>query len=183
MKAHLNLAHFYWKQWVSSGDTVIDATMGNGHDTFFLAQLLNGKGRLIGYDIQAEAIEQTKARLQTLSESERAIVSLQHKSHIFFSEKEVKLIVYNLGYLPGGDKSATTKTENTLKSLKHALEAIGSMGAISITCYPGHPEGAKEEAGIFDFVKKLSSREWNVCYHQWINRPQSPSLFFLRNLG
>ena len=57
-----------------------------------------------------------------------------------------KLIVYNLGYLPGSDKLLTTKTSSTLLSVEKALSLIAPNGAISITCYPGHEEGKKEEA-------------------------------------
>jgi hypothetical protein len=87
--------------------------------------------------------------------------------------------VYNLGYLPGGKKSITTQTDTTLESVKLSLELLADDGAISITCYPGHEEGAREEKELLAFAETLSSKEWNVCQHKWLNRPRSPSLLWL----
>src|SRR5215211_3302260 len=118
MKPHLMQAHKYWKEFFQPGDTIIDATIGNGHDTFFLAQLLQGEGTLIGYDIQPAAVEQTKKRLEGLPIAFRKIICLKLKSHASFDESSAKLIVYNLGYLPGGDKTVTTQCTATLQSIK-----------------------------------------------------------------
>lgn len=179
MKEHLKLAHNYWKGHVLPGDTIIDATCGTGQDTLFLAQLLQGKGRLIGYDIQKSALEKTQQRLLDLSLEERALVTLKEASHDTFSEENVALIVYNLGYLPGGDKSLTTQTVSTLKSLRSALER---SSAISIMCYPGHEEGKREEEAILEFVAQLPSHQWNVCYHKWVNRKNYPSLIWISKI-
>jgi hypothetical protein len=160
--------------------TVIDATVGNGHDTFFLASLLKGKGRLIGYDIQPKALEQTQKRLAKLPDNWREIVNLRLESHALFSESNVKLIVYNLGYLPGGDKTITTQTESTLLSIRSALHCLDSHGAISIMCYPGHTEGQKELIFIKDFLKSLPSNRWHICQHEWINRPLAPTWIWLQ---
>ena len=183
MKSHLIFAHNSWEKCVAPGDTVIDATVGNGHDIFFLTQLLKGQGRLIGYDIQPQALAQTQKRLASLPDpSWRDIVELRLQSHAFFSETDVKLIVYNLGYLPGADKTITTQTESTLSSIQSALSCLSTEGAISITCYPGHTEGAHELAAIVEFLKVLPKDRWNVCHHVWINRPLSPSWFWLQAL-
>ena len=182
MKPHLTFAHNSWKKCVTPGDTVIDATVGNGHDTFFLAQLLKGQGRLIGYDIQPQALAQTQKRLAGLPDSWRGIVELREQSHAPLFETEVKLIVYNLGYLPGGDKTLTTQTKSTVLSIQSALSCLTSDGSISITCYPGHAEGALEQAAIIEFLKTLPTDQWNVCHHAWINRPLSPTWIWLQVL-
>lgn len=179
-QSHLHVAKEYWKKIVRPGDTVIDATLGNGHDAFFLAHLLQGKGHLIGYDIQPEAISKTKVLLETLPKGANQGIELRLLSHNSFLEKEAKLIVYNLGYLPGGDKTLTTRRETTLTSVENALKIIQMGGAISITCYPGHPEGALEESSLIDFVKTLSPKHWNVLFHQWLNRNQAPSLLWIQ---
>lgn len=179
-KPYIDLAHYFWRKWISPGDSVIDATLGNGHDTLFLAKLLKGKGKLVGYDIQTRAIEQTKKRLESLSENERSIVRLCLRSHTQFLECGVKLVVYNLGYLPGGDKSITTQAETSLISLKAALQAISESGRISLTCYPGHPEGKEEETLLKNFLKTLPSKQWEVSHHQWPNRNNYPSLFLIQ---
>lgn len=169
MKNHLDLAHFYWKKTVSEHDTVIDATCGNGYDTLFLAEL---NVKIIAYDIQLEAIEATRTKVPH--------ALFRHQSHAQFEESEAALIVYNLGYLPGGDKNLTTRCSTTLQSLQYAVQI--ATKALSITCYPGHDEGAKEEKMVIDFAATLNPKIWHVCYHQWLNRHKSPSLLWLSRL-
>ncbi len=94
--------------------------------------------------------------------------------------KAAKLIIYNLGYLPRGDKTITTKVDTTIASLKSALPLIKPGGAVSVTCYPGHPEGAIEEKEIRLWSKQLPPEIWNICFHRFPNRKQSPSLFLLQ---
>jgi hypothetical protein len=155
MKPHIEMAHHLWAAIVRPGDTVVDATIGNGHDTFFLAKLLKGTGKLVGYDIQSEALLQTKQRLLQLSPEEQSTVFLRKACHHNIKEKNIKLIVYNLGYLPGGDKSLTTRTETTLKSIQKVVNHVVPGGAISITCYPGHTEGAREQKAILIFLENF----------------------------
>lgn len=179
MKSHILQAHHYWEKIVQPGDTLIDATVGNGQDTLFLAKLLKGSGSLVGYDIQPQALEEAKKRLGHIS---CGLVKLKLQSHIHFEEKSVKLIVYNLGYLPGGDKRVTTQCESTLKSIQDGMQRIVPGGGMSITCYPGHEEGAREEISLLDFLKAVPKQEWKICYHRWINSPLSPSLFWMQAL-
>lgn len=179
-KIHLAYARNCWEKILFPGDIVIDATVGTGQDTFFLAHLLKGEGQLIGYDIQLQALEQARRRLENLPPKIKEVITLKHHSHAQFEELHAKLIVYNLGYLPGGDKSLTTLKETTLKSIQNALKIVDAKGAISITCYPGHDEGEREEAALMEFLKALPSKEWEIGYHQWINRPRFPTFFWIK---
>lgn len=183
-QSHLDLAHSYWERIVVPGDVVVDATCGNGHDTFRLCQLAL-TGQVYALDIQPKAIEKARAYLsEQLSKEQLQHLQLHVKCHSTFpSEIEahsVKLIVYNLGYLPGGDKAITTQLSTTLQSLKAAMNLIKAGGAISITCYPGHLEGEKEENALLDLFQTLSPQEWSVCHHRWLNRQKAPSLLFLQ---
>lgn len=175
----LQITHTLWSSLVKSGDTVIDATLGNGKDTLFLAKLLNGKGFLHAYDIQEESLQKSKAFLKShLTEEEASVVHLSLASHVTFEEKEASLIVYNLGYLPGGNKHITTKLETTLQSLESAKSILNVGGAISITCYTGHDEGKKERAMLLNYLQSLSS-DWASLHYHWINRKEAPELFLL----
>lgn len=171
---HLALAKKYWKEHLNPGDVVIDATCGNGHDTLYLCEL---KANVFSFDIQDAAIEKAKKLIQGIDH-----VHLFKKSHALIDEilfpKPPRLIVYNLGYLPGGDKSITTHTQTTLKSIALSVGLVASDGAISITCYPGHDEGACEEEAIVDFLSTLS-KEWIICFHRHLNRPRSPTLIWM----
>ena len=181
------MAHHYWSTLGLKGELVIDATCGNGHDALILAQLAltEDEGKLLLIDLQEEALAQSKRRLQEeLSPKVLERIEIQHGCHSTFpstiEKGTVKLVVYNLGYLPGGDKSKTTTTTASLASIENALPLITSGGALSITCYPGHPEGAAEEAAILELMTTLLPTEWSCCHHRWSNRKNSPSLILLQ---
>jgi SAM-dependent methyltransferase len=182
----IQLAHILWEQLLGKNDIVIDATMGNGKDTLILAKILSkrGSGKVIALDIQPKALENTLKLLnENVSEFLPNIELLLTSHENFPSEIEpesVKLIVYNLGYLPGADKELTTQTATTLVSIEKALDLLAPGGALSVTCYPGHAEGQKEHEAIKAFVKGLDSREFCVSEHVWPGRNLSPILLLIQ---
>ncbi len=168
---HILLAQAYWKNHLTPKDIAIDATCGNGHDTQVLSELCH----VIGIDIQSDAIAKTsirapKALLHRMSHADLDRIPLPYAP---------RLVVYNLGYLPGGDKALTTQTISTLLSVQKALHVLAPDGALSITCYPGHDEGFKEEIALLQWAESLPSTRFIVCYHKWINRPKAPSLIWI----
>lgn len=178
--SHLECAHSFWQALLKPDDTVIDATCGNGHDTLVLAKLVP-QGKVIAFDIQQQAIEETKKRLQEADLLKR--VDLRLASHATFSEdllpQSIALIVYNLGYLPGGNKALTTTSKTTLNSIKKALSLLKPGGAISCTLYPGHSEGEIEKGSLLEFLQTLSAKDWAICHLQWRNRQKSPELLII----
>jgi hypothetical protein len=184
----LDLAHTYWQRLLKPGDHVVDATCGNGHDTLFLVHLLSQfspQGFVTALDTQLQAIENTRHILSThISNDFLDHVSLHQQCHSVFptylEKGSVALIVYNLGYLPGGDKALTTSSSTTQSSLAAALSLIKPGGAISITCYPGHEAGKLEEDMVLNFAASLNPQEWSACHHVWLNRRQAPSLVLLQ---
>lgn len=186
-QSHLDLAHAYWERILQKGDIAIDATCGNGADSLLIAKKIldDNFGFLYVMDIQEKALHITNDLLLShLPENLVRNVHFLKQSHETFpkdlKQNSVKLIVYNLGYLPGGDKTITTHTSSTLTSLMNALPLLCDGGAISITCYPGHEEGAIEEKEILQLCQSLNPFQWNCCFHQWPNRKKSPSLLFLQ---
>lgn len=162
---HLEMAHRYWADLVAPGDLVVDATCGNGHDTKFLLGLTE---RVIACDVQEEALIATQERTGIEP------VKCCHAELPLRIEEPIRLVVYNLGYLPGSDKQTTTRVETTLLSVERFLPKV--MGAISIACYPGHEEGAREEAALLEWAAGLKG---SVCHHRWINKRRAPSLLFI----
>lgn len=163
-RPHLELAHRLWSELLLPTDTAIDATCGNGKDSLMLAQLLP-QGRVLALDIQERAILHSKEVLTGHPQ-----VEFYLQSHVDFPiGGGVKLIVYNLGYLPGSDKTVTTLTETTLQSVEKACHLVQKGGAVSIMCYPGHPEGAREEEALIKVMK-------NVQHYRW--KATSPSLIW-----
>lgn len=184
---HLDLSKQYFEKLLKPGDIAIDATCGNGHDTLFIASriLTEDSGALYTLDIQKEALKSAKILLQeNIPLTHFGRIHFLEMSHETFpseiAKNSVKLIIYNLGYLPGGDKAITTESDTTLKSIKNSMELISFEGAISITCYPGHPAGKIEEDLILEFASTLDHRAWNCCHHRFVNREKGPSLLILQ---
>ena len=169
---HLKLAHHLWERLLKPGDWAIDATCGNGHDALFLSRL--GVEKLFCIDLQTQAIEKTRQKVPN--------ALFFRQCHSDFPKEalspKLKLIVYNLGYLPGGDKNLTTQTPSTKQSIKRALEILPSGGALSITFYPGHEEGKNELEAILPILEALPSDAFTVTKHCWINRKNAPLLVF-----
>jgi hypothetical protein len=186
---HLELAHSYWQKRVFPRDIVIDATAGGGYDSVVLASLALRKdgGKLLIFDIQNEALEKTKAQLERhYSEDILKRIELHHSCHSHLlrhvEPRSVQLIVYNLGYFPGGDKTITTQCSTTLHSVQAALEAVRPGGLVSITCYPGHAEGQREEEMLLEFARSLEKELFLVCFHRFVNREKAPSLLLIERM-
>ncbi len=150
-KSILNYVRREILEIIKKDDYVIDATVGNGNDTLFLATLVS-KGKVFGYDIQKEAIGATKIKVKDYHN-----VYLYWDSHENMLnlklDKKVKIILFNLGYLPNGNKNITTKASSTLKALNNGLKILNPNGKILIVIYPGHAEGNKEQQEILNWLK------------------------------
>ena len=150
LRGPVPLSHLFIRRFVARGDRVIDATCGNGHDTLLLAELAGPNGRVWAFDIQREALEATAARLAEAGHGDSVV--LVHAGHETMAEHcrgPVKAAVFNLGYLPGGDRTVVTRPESTLAGLEQALALIAPGGVVIITLYPGH-EGGQQEAALLE---------------------------------
>lgn len=171
MKQHLQKAKILWESLLTKKNLAIDATCGNGHDTLFLASLCH----VVGIDIQKQAIENTKALLnQKNAHASLHLLSHEHIDRLPLLQRP-KLIVYNLGYLPGSDKKITTRVSSTLKSVQKALKLLEKEGALSIMCYPGHEEGAKETQALQSWIQTLP---WKT--HRYFWKEKAPLLFWIK---
>lgn len=171
----IDLAFSFFEKHLCSSDHVIDATIGHGYDALKALSFIPD-GLLYGFDIQQSALDSTDARLKTAYKNYK----LFKKSHADFSNEipneSIALVIYNLGYLPKGDKTLTTMVESTLTSLNKALELIKPGGFISIMCYSGHIEGARETHHVVDWAKSLDKTNYLVSSHSLLNRDKAPML-------
>ena len=178
VRAHRELAAV-----LREGDLAIDATAGNGHDTAFLAEKVGESGRVLAFDVQAEAIASSRARVEGLGLADR--VGFIHGSHATLSDHvrpgTAAAVVFNLGYLPGGDHALITRSEETLLALGQALVVLKAGGLLAIVCYPGHPGGDEESAAVLAWSKALerSSFETEIIRREGTLRP-APFLVMVR---
>ncbi len=184
----LKLAHQHIQNVLKVGDTVIDATVGNGHDTLFLAEQVGLTGRVYGFDIQTTALNTTRAKLQhsqlvdcvTLIQGSHADMAV----HIPASEHgKIRACMFNLGYLPKGDKSIITQTGSTLSALTIASNLLVSQGIITILAYPGHTGGDEETANVQTWLVQLSDQQFAIeIIFSAIPSPSAPRLFVVKKL-
>jgi len=170
--SHLLITDYY-NRFKHDNMVFVDATCGRGSDTIFMAKLLKENGKVYSYDIQEEAINYTS---KVLKENKIENVVLYLESHEAIKELTLDLVIYNLGYLPNGDKSITTNHVTTLKSIELVLSRMwmNPNMLIIIVLYPGHEEGLIESQIIDNFAYNLDSKKYLVCKYLNYNRPTSP---------
>ena len=170
------------RQVVQPGDTVVDATLGNGHDTRMLAELVGEAGRVVGFDIQAEAVARTEASLREaglLDRCELHAVGHQHLTE--YVAGRIRAAVFNLGWLPGGDKSVTTRWETTQAAISSALALLEPGGICTVCAYPGHEAGDEERRQLMDWLAALRPQAFNVLHHRFLNAgPGAPECFIIQ---
>ena len=170
-------AHSLLAAHIRPGDAVVDATAGNGHDTLFLARCVGPAGRVYALDIQKEALEATATRLQAAGVSERALLlNAGHETLATQIKTPVAAVVFNCGYLPGGDKNRSTTAETTLAGMNQALELLQPHGILVAVLYPGHPAGARETAAVCRWASALPQQHYTVLRYELINRVNRPPL-------
>jgi SAM-dependent methyltransferase len=180
LRGPVPLSHLFMRQFVRSGDHVIDATCGNGHDTLLLAELVGPGGRVWAFDIQQQAIDETGARLK--SAGHIGSVQLIHAGHETIAEhcaKPVQAVIFNLGYLPGGDRAVITRPESTLAGLQQSLKILGPGGIAAMTIYPGHAGGIQERVLVEEWMTQLPPKLFHVWRMGQVNVPAEAPYFIL----
>ena len=157
----------FLKSRIRHGDIVIDATLGNGHDALFLANTIGDSGHLFGFDIQAVAVDNSSQKLRTHGCEDRATFFKQ--SHTQMAQLipddlhgRISCIMFNLGYLPGADKSVTTAIDSTIPALIQSCQLLTKHGLISVLAYTGHPGGMDEYCAIKQWAESLDTGHYNV---------------------
>lgn len=178
------MCHFFLRKYLVAGGRAVDCTCGNGNDTLVLAELVGSQGRVWALDIQEKALTATDQILRRAEVIDR--VHLVHASHERLAEyvtEPVHAVVFNLGYLPGGDKEIKTKAEGTLSALNQACQLLALGGAIMCVIYPGHEGGREEGAAIEKWGAALSGGVYNVWKSCQLNRQSvAPYLVVIEKL-
>ncbi len=180
-------AHQFILKYLNVGDIAIDATVGNGHDTLFLARQVDRKGLVFGFDVQQQAIESTQTRLSTdLIFNNNTLFNTSHENLIEFIPNQyhgkVKAIMFNLGYLPGSDKTVITQTDSSLLALNQAIKLLASSGVITIMAYLGHSGGDEETKQIKQWCSQLNLDKYVMEQIYSSEKDSAPVLFTIQKL-
>lgn len=172
---HLQIAHGHLQRVLKAGDKALDATAGNGHDCLFLARCIGERGELYAFDVQAAAISQAKKRIEE-QKVPCAIHWIQDshahvKKHV---EGPIQGAMFNLGYLPGGDKALITRSESTLEALANLEPLMGPGAGLSIVAYVGHDGGWEEYEQVQEWAAGRPKEQWSFFEWRRLNRDNAP---------
>ncbi|CEG28274.1 class I SAM-dependent methyltransferase [Bacillus sp. B-jedd] len=164
---------------VGEGGAAVDATMGNGHDTLFLAKLVGSNGHVFAFDVQAGALDATRKRLEEHDAEKQATLLLAgHEQAASLIPKnlhgKINGAIFNLGYLPGSDKSVITKPGTTISAVQQLLEMLAPKGIIVLVVYHGHEGGADERDSLLEYVRGIDQKSAHVLQYQFINQLNNP---------
>lgn len=179
------VVHERWRKCLLDGAVAIDATTGNGHDTLVLAEAVGPSGRVYALDIQPCALAAAWSRVAARGLSSRVTFLLEPHERLLAvlpsaCRGKVRAVVFNLGYLPGGDKELTTKTTTTLAAVQVSQGFLEAGGLLSIVSYSGHPEGWKETLALREWASALAPSEWLVEIWQPFDRSNAPVAFMIQ---
>lgn len=170
MKKPLEMAHDFLAQVITKDDVVVDATMGNGHDTLFLAKLAK---QVYAFDIQEQALEKTRQRIQEAGFTNVELILQGHET-VDQYVSDVKAAIFNLGYLPSADKSIITQPQTTIEALDKLCQMLVKGGRIAIMIYYGHEGGDIERDAVMDYVSQLPQQEYTATIYRTLNQINNP---------
>lgn len=165
------------REHVKEGDVCIDATAGNGNDTLLLCELAGKTGKVFAFDIQEQAVKRTKERVEECGyKNVRVLLESHVRMGDYVQEEEASCIVFNFGYLPGGDHTLSTKKESSIEAVRKGLSLLKKGGLMSLCIYSGGDSGFEERDAILDYVQTLDAKRYLVIVTAYFNRPNHPPL-------
>ena len=169
--------HHFLEEYIEENDVCIDATAGNGNDTEFLCRKVGEGGKVYAFDVQETAIAHTRERLAGAGVLERAELILDgHEKMGTYVKEEVTAVVFNFGYLPGGDHSISTQVRTSLAAVEQGLELLKVGGVMNLCIYSGGDTGYEEKDALLAYVKDLDAKKWLVIVNSYYNRRNDPPL-------
>ena len=172
----LGLVHGFLRQHVKVGALCIDATAGRGRDTALLCRLAGKEGRVLAFDIQQSAVDQTRALLEREGLSAQVILDSHAHMERYAQAETVDCVVFNFGRLPGGDPHIFTRAESSVAAIDAGLRLLRPGGVMAIALYYGKENGYEERDAVLEHLKTVDDRVYTVLSCQWSNRRGEPPL-------
>jgi SAM-dependent methyltransferase len=173
LRGAVPLCHYFLRERVRPGDRVVDATCGNGQDTLLLAELVGERGRVFALDIQEEALARTARRLAEAGVAERVeLLCAGHERLGSLVSGPLRAVIFNLGYLPAGDRRIRTGEVTTLPALAQAAELLVPGGVLLLAVYTGHDGGGEEWQAVQEWCAGLEPKFFNAWHARQLNRSE-----------
>lgn len=154
------IVHDLVRPHVRPGDTALDGTAGNGHDSLFLARCVGPTGRVIAWDIQPLAIDRTTALLAKHGVTWVELILGDHADLDRTPGSPLSAALFNLGYLPASDRSIVTTTASSVRAIHAAVGFLRPGGILTVLAYTGHCGGAEEAEAIRVLLASQSPVEY-----------------------
>lgn len=171
IKRPIHLSHDFLAEVLDDQAVAVDATMGNGNDTAFLASLAK---KVYAFDVQEQALTKTRQRLTDLGLTNAQLIHDGHQNLDCYVTEPIRAAIFNLGYLPSADKSIITQPDTTLEALGKILDMLEVGGRVALMIYYGHEGGDMEKDAVLDFVKALDQQVYTAMLYQPINQINTP---------
>lgn len=168
--------HRVLDEYIKEGDCCIDATMGKGGDTYYLCSKTGESGKVYAFDVQADALSQTREKLDKHKMNAELILDGHEHMKEYVKEMAVSCIMFNLGYLPGGDHHLATKTNTTIQAVEAGLGMLKIGGIMSICIYSGGDSGFEERDGVLEYLSQLDDRKYFIARQDFPNKKNNPPM-------
>ena len=175
----LGLSHKFISEHVQAGYTCVDATAGRGRDTLFLCQLVGKSGKVYAFDVQEEAIRSTTELLKAEGVEAEVILDCHSKMDSYIEHESVDAIMFNFGWLPGGDHTKFSHGDTSRIAIEKGLELLKPGGVMSLCIYCGKETGFEEKETLLPFLKTLDQKKYSVLLTDYINRGGNPPIAVL----
>jgi len=173
----LGLSHKFMEEKINKGDFLIDATAGRGRDTLFLSGLAGDTGKVLAFDIQKDAIEST---MKLLGQNNVTNVTLIHECHSMMDQyaeaESVDGIMFNFGWLPGGDHTQFSTASTSLLAIEKGLQLLKIGGVMTLCLYCGKENGYEEKDEILKAISSLDQKKYSVLVCDFVNRKGDPPI-------
>lgn len=172
----LHMVHEFLTRHVKPAAFCIDATAGKGRDTALLCRLARPGGRVLAFDVQEEAVTQTRALLAAEGLHADVILDSHANMERYAEPETVDCVVFNFGRLPGGDPHIFTQADSSVAAIAAGLRLLRPGGAMAIALYYGKENGYGEKDAVLEYLKTLDGRAFSVLCCDWVNRRGDPPM-------
>ena len=172
----LSMVHDFLKAHVRPGSFCIDATAGKGRDTALLCRLAGESGRVLAFDVQPDAVSQTRALLEQEGLCAEVILDSHANMEQYAEAGTADCVVFNFGRLPGGDPHIVTQAASSIQAIDAALRLLKPGGVMAIALYYGKENGYEERDAVLSHLKTLDDRIFSVLACDWCNRRSDPPM-------
>ena len=172
----LDVVHDFLRRQVKPGAFCIDATAGKGRDTALLCRLAGAEGHVLAFDVQQEAVAQTRTLLDAQGLTAEVVLDSHANMARYAAPESVDCIVFNFGRLPGGDPKIFTTAASSIPAIDAGLSLLRPGGIMALALYYGKENGYEEKNAVLQHLKSLNDRVFTVLACDLLNRKHDPPL-------